>query len=76
MFDPQTDEAADLGHQVTLGEAQLKAVAEERDNLKHDLENTHLAKDELVKKVRGGEGRGNQGRWREVQGRAEMWRRR
>ncbi|XP_071517152.1 bicaudal D-related protein homolog isoform X2 [Panulirus ornatus] len=47
----KTDEAADLGHQVTLGEAQLKAVAEERDNLKHDLENTHLAKDELVKKA-------------------------
>nr|XP_053626205.1 bicaudal D-related protein homolog [Cherax quadricarinatus] len=48
----KSDEAADLSHQVTLGEAQLKAVAEQRDNLKHDLDNTHLAKDELIKKVR------------------------
>ncbi|XP_042227044.1 bicaudal D-related protein homolog isoform X2 [Homarus americanus] len=45
------EEAAELGHQVTLGEAQMKAVAEQRDNLKHDLENTHLAKDELIKKA-------------------------
>lgn len=48
---PQTDEATDLGHQVTLGAAQMKAVEEQRDNLKYDLENTHLAKDELIKKV-------------------------
>nr|XP_045626224.1 bicaudal D-related protein homolog isoform X2 [Procambarus clarkii] len=47
----KTEEAADLGHQLTLGEAQLKAVAEQRDNLKHDLSNTHLAKDELIKKA-------------------------
>ncbi|XP_069946048.1 bicaudal D-related protein homolog isoform X2 [Cherax quadricarinatus] len=47
----KSDEAADLSHQVTLGEAQLKAVAEQRDNLKHDLDNTHLAKDELIKKA-------------------------
>ncbi|XP_050728980.1 bicaudal D-related protein homolog isoform X1 [Eriocheir sinensis] len=47
----KTDEAAELGHQVTLGEAQLKAVEEHRDTLKHDLDNTHLAKDELIKKA-------------------------
>ncbi|XP_068209688.1 LOW QUALITY PROTEIN: bicaudal D-related protein homolog [Palaemon carinicauda] len=47
----KTDEASDLQHQVTLGEAKLKAVAEHRDNLKHDLDNTHLAKDELIKKA-------------------------
>ncbi|XP_069976686.1 bicaudal D-related protein homolog isoform X4 [Penaeus vannamei] len=47
----KSDEADEFSHQVTLGEAQLKAVTEERDNLKHDLENTHLAKDELVKKA-------------------------
>ncbi|KAK7041662.1 coiled-coil domain containing protein 64, partial [Halocaridina rubra] len=47
----KTDEAADLQHQVTLGEAKLKAVSEHRDNLKNDLENTHLAKDELIKKA-------------------------
>lgn len=29
----------------------MKALEEERNNLKHDLNNTHLAKDELIKKV-------------------------
>ncbi|XP_076038913.1 bicaudal D-related protein homolog isoform X2 [Oratosquilla oratoria] len=47
----KTDEAADSSHQVMLKDAQLKAVQEERDNLKHDLSNTHLAKDELIKKA-------------------------
>ncbi|KAK4287984.1 hypothetical protein Pmani_038954 [Petrolisthes manimaculis] len=47
----KTDEAADLGHQVTLGAAQMKAVEEQRDNLKFDIENTHLAKEELIKKA-------------------------
>lgn len=42
---------------MTLVEAQLKAVEEQRDNLKHDLDNTHLAKDELMKKVSGWCGR-------------------
>ena len=32
-------------------ETQLKAVEEQRDTFKQDLESTHLAKDELMKKV-------------------------
>ncbi|CAL4059560.1 unnamed protein product, partial [Meganyctiphanes norvegica] len=47
----KTDEATEFENQVTLRDARLKAVEEERNNLKHDLENTHLAKDEIVKKV-------------------------
>ena len=34
-----------------LKDAEKKAVEEEKENLKHDLNNTHLAKDELIKKV-------------------------
>ena len=41
-----------LTGQVELSNAQKNAIQEERDNLKSDLENTHLAKDEIVKKVR------------------------
>ncbi|KAK8384148.1 hypothetical protein O3P69_016104 [Scylla paramamosain] len=47
----KTDEAAELGNQVTLMETQLKAVEEQRDTFKQDLESTHLAKDELMKKA-------------------------
>ena len=37
---------------MTLKDAQMKAVTEERDNFKHDLDNSHMAKDELIKKVK------------------------
>ncbi|KAG0695890.1 Bicaudal D-related [Chionoecetes opilio] len=47
----KTDEATELGHQVTLVEVQLKAVEEQRDTFKQDLDSTHLAKDELMKKA-------------------------
>ena len=51
-FLSQTDEVQKLTGQVELSNAQKNAIQEERDNLKSDLENTHLAKDEIVKKVR------------------------
>ncbi|KAB7504933.1 Bicaudal D-related-like protein [Armadillidium nasatum] len=47
----KTDEVDQLQQQIMLKDAQSKAVEEERDNLKYDLSNTHLAKDELIKKA-------------------------
>ena len=37
---------------MNLKDTELKAMKEERDNLKADLQNTELAKDEIVKKVK------------------------
>lgn len=37
--------------QLTIREAELAAVTEERDNARRDLSETHLAKDEIVKKA-------------------------
>lgn len=37
--------------QLTIREAELAAVNEERDNARRDLSETHLAKDEIVKKA-------------------------
>ena len=45
-------EAATLEGEVTLAHKQREAILEERDNLRTDIENSHLAKDEIVKKVR------------------------
>lgn len=45
----KTDKTAELPKQETLMKTQLKAVKEQRDTFKQDLESTHLAKDELMK---------------------------
>jgi len=37
--------------QLTIRQAELTAVAEERDNARRDLGETHLAKDEIVKRA-------------------------
>jgi uncharacterized membrane protein len=37
--------------QITIKEAELAAAIEERDNARKDLSETHLAKDEIVKKA-------------------------
>ena len=41
-----------MEQQLILKEAEKKAIEEERNHLKDDLANTHLAKDELIKKVK------------------------
>lgn len=40
-----------ISGQLTIREAELAAVSEERDNARRDLSETHLAKDEIVKKA-------------------------
>ncbi len=37
--------------QLTIRDAELTAAIEERDNARRDLSETHLAKDEIVKKA-------------------------
>ncbi|ODN04929.1 Bicaudal D-related protein [Orchesella cincta] len=45
------EENNQLTSQLTIREAELSAVTEERDNARRDLSETHLAKDEIVKKA-------------------------
>ncbi|OXA52806.1 bicaudal D-related protein homolog [Folsomia candida] len=45
------DHATQLASQITIREAELAAAIEERDNARLDLSQTHLAKDEIVKKA-------------------------
>lgn len=40
-----------ISGQITIREAELTAAMEERDNARRDLSETHLAKDEIVKKA-------------------------
>ncbi|XP_018017556.1 bicaudal D-related protein homolog [Hyalella azteca] len=47
----KTCEAEKLSGEVTVQEAQQAALQEERDNLRRDLQNTHLARDEIVKRA-------------------------
>ncbi|KAF2366692.1 hypothetical protein FHG87_002558 [Trinorchestia longiramus] len=47
----KTNEVEVLSGHATIHEAEHAALAEERDNLRRDLDNTHLAKDEIVKKA-------------------------
>ncbi|XP_067015291.2 bicaudal D-related protein homolog [Anabrus simplex] len=46
-----SDQIRDLTSKLSIREAELKGVVEERDRARGDLEDTHLARDELIRKA-------------------------